>query len=192
MRAVSEDEQRHSYLWRIFYRLASPRASNKHPSHAAAESLSGCVWINGGMMEEKQNRFESGIQNVNTESTALCNPSAATISLRSAPAGSCSGSLRTLLIFGCKRVNNTSVAPYLLNFILHIWTHAAAYISHRRLPKPSCWVVCQTRKPPESRSELFYSLHSINVQGSVFLASEQGRLYRSSSSVSSPVTHRLR
>lgn len=88
---------------------------------------------------------------------------------------SCWKSFYNPLIFGYKRVKNTSALPYLLNFILHILTHGAAYISDERLLLLlCCYVVCQMCTLLESRSELCYSLYSINVQGSVLLALVQG------------------
>ncbi len=72
--------------------------------------------------------------------------------------GYCGQLHKKLLIFGKKRVKNTCVAPYLLNFLLHILTHAAAYISHERLQPLCCCVVRQTDTPHKSGSGLYYSL----------------------------------
>lgn len=96
-----------------------------------------------------------GSEHLNPDSTMFSNPSTPTIRLwlhwaaHQMAFALCKHSAR-------KGLKNTSVVPYPLNFILHILTHASAYISHRRLPLPRCRAICQTCTPLESRSELCY------------------------------------
>lgn len=100
----------------------------------------------------------------------LSNPSLTAIRLRFHWAAACDA-----LPLICSSLGGKGLKTLLMrqNSILHILTRAAAYISHQRLPLPASSVKRGT--PLASRSELCYSLHSINVQGSVSLALAQGR-----------------
>lgn len=125
-----------------------------------------------GMVGEKQNLIESGIQNLNTESTTLSNPSATTtrLWLHWAAAQKAFTLCYSLDAKGLKHfcgAISPDFHPAYFNTCSSIYFTSASAAA-KLLRRQACTTL-------ESRSELCYSLHSINVQGSVLLALDWGR-----------------